>query len=593
MKLNPLRFALVLVTAPLVSTLYAAITLNVDCSKEFRDVTHSAIGSLYGVVEDIPADLTALVKPLNPNMFTNPARAGSGYQQPKGAAIPVAERLANAGISSASVTIRLADLCPGWPYRFPGWDKWKSQVEAVIADKQKSNGKYYGYEIWNEWQGTWQGPDNSMNVNDVSWQNRSTSFYKLWSDTYKLIREKDPTAKIIGPSDAWYAPDRIRHFLTYCVQNNCVPDIISWHELGGTAGITNSVNTYRSLEKELGISPARPISINEYGESQSDGNYEGCPGRSAAIIAKIERLNIETASISWWHTQYPGRLGSLLGSNTGKGAGWYFYNWYGEMTGKMITVTPPNTNTKGVDGFANIDSNKKFISLLFGGENDASGSVDIKFSNLPSWIGSSAKIKIEAIDWTSLTTVSSGPRTISEKEYAVTNNAVSVSVANCNNTSGYRVYITPANANVTNATCNVNNLESSYDKGSSVPRPNIICENGATAGTASFSINGTLIDGWNSAGGTHALYNTGTRAVVLNSAECGNATVTLNPPASCGSFEIVDPEPSPILNSQFSILNSQITYYSIKGEPLGSAKPQKSGVYIVKQGHSVKKIVVR
>jgi len=35
------------------------------------------------------------------------------------------------------------------------------------------------------------------------------------------------------------------------------------------------------------------------------------------------------------------------------------------------------------------------------------------------------------------------------------------------------------------------------------------------------------------------------------------------------------------------------TYYSLKGEPLGNAKPQKAGIYIVKQGHSVKKIVVR
>jgi mannan endo-1,4-beta-mannosidase len=56
------------------------------------------------------------------------------------------------------------------------------------------------------------------------------------------------------------------------------------------------------------------------------------------------------------------------------------------------------------------------------------------------------------------------------------------------------------------------------------------------------------------------------------------------------------PDISPILNSKLSTLNSNsqpITYYSIKGEPLGSAKPQRAGVYIVKQGYSVKKIVVK
>jgi len=45
---------------------------------------------------------------------------------------------------------------------------------------------------------------------------------------------------------------------------------------------------------------------------------------------------------------------------------------------------------------------------------------------------------------------------------------------------------------------------------------------------------------------------------------------------------------SPLVNS-----HSPITYYSIKGEPLGNAKPQKAGIYIVKQGSSTKKIVVR
>jgi len=54
-------------------------------------------------------------------------------------------------------------------------------------------------------------------------------------------------------------------------------------------------------------------------------------------------------------------------------------------------------------------------------------------------------------------------------------------------------------------------------------------------------------------------------------------------------------DPTPILKNRPSLANSnsQATYYSLKGEPLGNAKPQKAGVYIVKQGHSIKKIAVR
>jgi len=54
-----------------------------------------------------------------------------------------------------------------------------------------------------------------------------------------------------------------------------------------------------------------------------------------------------------------------------------------------------------------------------------------------------------------------------------------------------------------------------------------------------------------------------------------------------------DDDTSPILSHSPLANSHSQTYYSLKGEPLGSAKPQKAGVYIVKQGPSIKKIVVR
>jgi GH35 family endo-1,4-beta-xylanase len=58
--------------------------------------------------------------------------------------------------------------------------------------------------------------------------------------------------------------------------------------------------------------------------------------------------------------------------------------------------------------------------------------------------------------------------------------------------------------------------------------------------------------------------------------------------------EVDCPGTTPILNSnRLSFAASSTLYYSLKGEPLGSAKPQKAGVYIIKEGSSVKKIAVR
>jgi hypothetical protein len=51
---------------------------------------------------------------------------------------------------------------------------------------------------------------------------------------------------------------------------------------------------------------------------------------------------------------------------------------------------------------------------------------------------------------------------------------------------------------------------------------------------------------------------------------------------------------TPIARHAPSAINSETqTYYTIKGEPVGSVKPAKPGVYLVKQGNSIRKIVVR
>jgi hypothetical protein len=197
------------------TTLFAATSITVDCGSVLRGVTHCASGSLYGVTESIPSDVNGLIAPLNPYVFTQPARAGSSYQQPYGAAIPVAKRLSG---TTGKVMIRLADICPNWPYAFPGMTSWKNQVISVINDKKASGlSNFYGYEIWNEPCYTW------------NWNN--ASYWDLWKQTYDVIRQYDPGAKIIGPSEGYYDHNMMNDFLGYVSANNCVPDIICWHEL--------------------------------------------------------------------------------------------------------------------------------------------------------------------------------------------------------------------------------------------------------------------------------------------------------------------------------------------------------------------------
>ncbi|MDR2593359.1 MAG: family 43 glycosylhydrolase [Fibromonadaceae bacterium] len=161
-----------------------------------------------------------------------------------------------------------------------------------------------------------------------------------------------------------------------------------------------------------------------------------------------------------------------------------------------------------------------------------------------------------------------------------------------------------------NVTCNVNNLDPSYVSGSNVPRPNVSCGTGVTVGTAFiFNLSGSSneLDGWNS-NSTHAFWTPGKKDITLSEVTCGSTKMTLNPALSCGSFEVVAESGSsssvaesssssegatPVVNHSPLATNHPQAYYSLKGEPLGNAKPQKAGIYVVKQGNSIRKIAVR
>lgn len=434
MRISYLKYCLSICL--LLSTLicFAQQTLKVNLSTTIRPVTHCASGSLYGVTETLPTDIVNLVAPLKPNVFANPAQSGAGKQQPIGDAIKVSERLQN---TTAKVQVRLPDVLPGWPYKWPGTQAYLNTCTQVINSK-KSSGRtnYDGYEIWNEPEGTWQSANGNFNTT-------------CWKPTYDLVRSLDPGARIIGPSLSYYSNTYMRNFLTYCKANNCIPDVICWHQWGA-GGFLSSYNQYRALEKELGIS-ARPISINEYSSKTSDPN-EGCPGYSVPFIAKFERHGVESACISWWFTALPGRLGSLLTSGNQKGGGWHLYKWYGDMTGNMVQVTPPNDNSDGLDGFACVDNTNKYASICLGG--NYTGNVSVNISGIPSFIGSSIKVKIEYVTWADKDTPVASTTLVSNSVYNVSNGTVTVPVNIASIYYAYRVYVEPSTTTPTASLAN-------------------------------------------------------------------------------------------------------------------------------------------
>lgn len=426
MKLiNRIIASFALIGIPMQNAISAA-TLKVDLTDSIRPVTHCASGSLYGMTETLPANVDEMVKPLKCNLFCLPPEGTSANQHAFGDGFIVANRLKG---TTAKVQITFPDLLPNWPYRWPGQQSWLSSVEKYL--KKKVEGGYDNidsYVIWNEPDGTWNNSNGDINTT-------------VWKPTYDLIRKLDPGTKIVGPCIAYYHNDRMRSFLKFCKENNCLPDLICWHQWG-SGGFVGAVEQVRALMKELGISD-RPFCINEYcaGSDESTKKYEGCPGYSVPFISKFERYNVESATISWWFVPLPGRLGSILTSSNQKGGGWWLYKWYGDMEGYMARVTPPNDKSDGVDGFAAVDEKNYCASLVLGGNTE--GEVNVVFQKLPDFLGGKVHVKIERVTWKDKDTPVNGTELVSETDMTLDGTGLTVPVRIESKLYGYRVFLTP------------------------------------------------------------------------------------------------------------------------------------------------------
>lgn len=407
---------------------FSAETLKVDLTDSIRPVTHCASGSLYGMTETEPADINALVVPLKPHMFCQPPEGKSRNQHPFGDGYIVAKRLEN---TTAQVQITLPDLLPNWPYKWPGQQSWLNGVEEQVK-RRFSEGidNIHSYVIWNEPDGTWNTSNGDIN---------ST----VWKPTYELLRKLDPNTRIVGPCMSYYNESRMRTFLQFCKENNCLPDLICWHQWG-SGGFVDAVNSVKKLQAELGIQE-RPYCINEYcaGSESSKQQYEGCPGYSVPFIAKFERYNVESATISWWHVPHPGRLGSLLTDDGQRNGGWWLYKWYGDMEGYMAKVTPPNDRSEGVDGFASVDRKRNCASVVLGGK--SVGDVNVVFQKLPDFLNESVKVKIERVTWKSINTPVNSTELVSETSLSVNGSSITIPVKIESELYGYRIFLTPVN----------------------------------------------------------------------------------------------------------------------------------------------------
>lgn len=408
----------------------ATSTLVVSADQAFRPVTHVATGSLYGLADDsTPSD--ALAAAIRPNTFVQ--MAAGGRQQAKGDVLVVAAKANRVG---AKVVDRLSDYYPGWPYQF-SWSTWPTVVEQQVQAVQAAGvTNLAAYELWNE--------------SDNTWLASNGTYEDFWTTTYRQVRSLDPTTPIQGPSFSDNISD-MQNFLENAVATNTVPDIISWHELENSGKLVGDVAKVTALEQSLGITP-RPIAIEEYAAPSE----VGIPGSLVGYIAKFERYGIHDAELAFWNGY--GALGDLLTGTGGSPNGAYWlYKWYADMTGDMVVTTPPNATT-GLDGAAAVTSDKKQLSVIFGG---GSGATAVRVDGLDKLaLGSTVHAVLEYTPSFGRTSAVSGPITVSDTTLQVDNGSVTVPVA-MNATGAYHLVITGGSGSSTlEGTYQITNLNS-------------------------------------------------------------------------------------------------------------------------------------
>ncbi len=403
-------------------------SFTIQADQTTRSAEHVATGGLYGMY-DGSTPSADLLSALKPKVFTQ-APPG-GQQIPNGEptaggdftkVAPLAEQI------GSKVVIRLADIYQKFPYNYTTEDDWLAKVKTMVTTAQKTYpNAIYGYELWNEANGTWKSKFGDFN--------------KVWADTYNLVKSIDPNAVIIGPSYDVYGADKMTSFLKAAKESHTLPDVIAFHELSpdGAQAYTRDATSFRNVEDQLGIKHMK-ILINEYGTPQQ----LAVPGEMVKYMQAFEEdTDLDGACLAFWFNY--GRMDNLITDTQKPNGGYWLYEWYGQMTGSMVKTDAANSG--GLAAVADKESSGE-ISSVFGGTN---GDTTVNVAGLAANT-TAARITVQETPWYGVDTEVQQPKTIVSGTVAVQNGKVSVPVKGMNEYNGYHIVITPTSESVTGLT---------------------------------------------------------------------------------------------------------------------------------------------
>ncbi len=444
-------------------------TVEFDAASLTGEVTNGASGYLYGIAEDgVPSH--NMVESLDVSSVS--AKTQEGLQHPIGEVGDVAYSLTKDG-KCDYIVVYLQDMYSTWYYdeaninemKKNGTYDWKEYLKntyfpfikkSVDAMKDEPYADKLVYCIFNEcdngvWFGEWitDGENGWNSFNDVGKDN----FNEAWKMTYDYVKSLVPTAKIGGPGNYEYNHDKTDYFLRFASENNCVPEVMIYHELGDRSVYDWEVNVadLKATEEKYGIDTNAPIIITEYGRMGDNGN----PNIMLKYIIRTENTKVYSNQAYWL---FANNLCSTAADYNTPNSAWWVYRWYTAMQGQTMKSEINDILHSDLGkalkekrepryqqfmGLGTITDEKDKIEILVSGA-DYNGRVLVKNLKDTALYGENVKIEITAVTYQGISGKVYEPETVkiySEK----CNNNLSIPLAMDDDTA-YRIVVTKGDA---------------------------------------------------------------------------------------------------------------------------------------------------
>lgn len=289
-----------------------------------------------------------------------------------------------------------------------------------------------------------------FNEPDIIWfKDKPRELRRAWKELYTRIKsEVHPHIKIASPPPANYSSAWMRDFLEFAFTNNCLPDVIAWHELFDAADAGNSLVSFRSHWEEVkqliqkyyvsqGLD--EPIMVvNEYALFKDIG----VGGALLPWLTMFEEAGIY-ACLAYWGLA--NTLNELAAENNVPNSAWWLYKWYKDLTGKRMAVTAESNRMYGICGIGSIDEKNKTVHIIFGGQSGIQKVYINGLADTGAFYGAkSVYVKLYKVSYSGHHGACVAPYIYYQGNLPLDNGSLKIQVPDCDEMDVYHAIIHPA-----------------------------------------------------------------------------------------------------------------------------------------------------